>query len=133
MERRVLLKCLPASAALLASGSLSAQIARDIEDDNNRKITVLNPAVTEKFVERTPLAGRLNTLEGKTIYLVDINYEGMGITPVIEQIQGWFARNMPKVKLVLKLKDGNYISDDPQLWKEIANNKGDGAIIGIGG
>jgi hypothetical protein len=133
MKRRALLQYLPAGAALLVPGNLPAQTARDADDYENRKITVLNPAITEKTAERTPLAARLDTLENKTIYLVDTNYEGMGITPVMEEIQGWFARNMPTVKIVLKLKDGNYISDDPPLWKEIAANKSDGVIIGIGG
>ena len=133
MKRRALLKCLPVGAALLASGNLSAQTARESANTGNQKITVLNPAITEKLAERAPLASRLNALEGKTIYLVDINYEGMGITPVLEELQGWFARNMPGVKTVLKLKDGNYISDDPPLWKEIAAAKGDGVIIGVAG
>ena len=134
MERRTLLtKCLPAGAALLASGSLATQTACNTANAGNRKITVFNPAITEKLAERVPLAPRMDTLEGKTIYLVDINYEGMGIIPVMEEIQGWFTRNMPKVKIVLKLKDGNYISDDPTLWKEIANNKADGVILGVGG
>jgi len=133
MKRRALLKTLPAGVALLASGNLTAQTVSDAADDENRKVAVLNPAITEKLAERSSLASRLNTLEGKTIYLVDINYEGMGIVPVMEEIQGWFTRNMPQVKIVLKLKDGNYISDDPPLWKEIANNKADGVILGVGG
>jgi len=133
MKRRALLKYLPAGAAMLACSDLQAQTARGASDAGNQKISALNPAVTEKLAERTPLASRLNTLEGKTIYLVDINYEGMGIIPVMEAIQSWFTRNMPRVKIVLKLKEGNYISDDPALWKEIADNKGDGVIFGIGG
>jgi len=133
MKRRALLKCLPAGAALLASGNLSTRTARGQANAGNQKIAVLNPAITEKLAERAALAARLNTLEGKTIYLVDINYEGMGITPVLEELHGWFTRNMPRVKTVLKLKDGNYISDDPPLWKEIAAAKCDGVIIGIAG
>ena len=134
MKRRALLKCIPAgAAAVLASANLPAQTAHSAADDGDQKITVLNPAITEKPAERVPLTARLNTLEGKTIYLVDINYEGMGIIPVMEEIQGWFTRNMPAVKIVSKLKDGNYISDDPALWKEIAADKGDGVIIGVGG
>ena len=37
-----------------------------------------------------------------------------------------FGRNMPGVKVVFKLKSGNYAADDPALWKEIADNKGNG-------
>jgi len=133
MKRRALLKYLPAGAALLASGNLSAQTSRGPAAAGNQKVTVLNPAVTEKLAERTPLAPRLDTLEGKTIYLVDINYEGMIGTPAMEEMQGWFTRNMPGVKTIYKLKSGNYISDDPPLWKEIAAAKGDGVIIGLAG
>ena len=96
-------------------------------------ITVLNPAVTEKLAERVPLAPRLDTLEGKTIYLVDMNYEGFGRTPVLEEMQAWFAKNMPGVKTIIKLKSGSYVADDPALWKEIAANKGNGVIIGVAG
>jgi len=133
MKRRVLLKSLPVGAAMLASGNLAAQTTRVAAEAENQKITVLNPAITGKLAERVPLAPRLDTLEGKTIYLVDTNYEGMGRIPVMEEMQGWFARNMPQVKIVFKLKEGNYISDDPALWKEIAANKGDGVIIGVAG
>ena len=40
---------------------------------------------------------------------------------------------MPGVKTVLKLKSGSYISDDPALWKEIADSGGDGVIMGVAG
>jgi hypothetical protein len=134
MERRDLLtKCLPAGAALLASGGLATQTACNTAAAGNRKITVLNPAITEALAERVPLTPRLDTLEGKTIYLVDTNYEGLGRTPVMEELQVWFTRNMPQVKTVFKLKSGNYAADDPALWKEIAENKGDGVIIGVAG
>jgi len=134
MKRRALLtKCLPAGAALLASGGLSTQTSCNTAASGNRNITVMNPAITEKLADRVPLASRLNTLEGKTIYLVDTNYEGLGRTPVMEEIQVWFTRNMPQVKTVFKLKSGNYAADDPELWKEIAANKGDGVIIGVAG
>ena len=134
MKRRDLLtRGLPAGAALLASGSLVTQTACNTANTGNQKITVMNPAITEALAERIPLVPRLNTLEGKTIYLVDTNYEGLGRTPVMEEIQGWFTQNMPKVKTVFKLKSGNYAADDPALWKEIAENKGDGVVIGVAG
>jgi hypothetical protein len=40
---------------------------------------------------------------------------------------------MPGVKTILKLKSGNYISDDPALWKEIAEKGGNGVIMGVAG
>jgi hypothetical protein len=131
MRRKTLLpSCLLAAAAMAFSGIAPLQAARAASKD---KITVLNPAITEKLAARTPLAPRLNSLEGKNIYLVDMNYEGMGVTPVLEEIQAWFAKNMPAVKTTIKLKSGSYMSDDPALWKEIAAAKGDGVILGVAG
>lgn len=101
--------------------------------DKDKLITVMNPAVREILAPRIDLTERLKTLEGKTIYLVDMNYEGIGGTPVMGEIQAWFKKNMPNVKTVLKLKNGNYASDDPGLWKEIADKGGDGVIMGVAG
>jgi hypothetical protein len=122
-----------AVAVLGLTCSAPAQIARDGAVAMDRLITVLNPAVPDKLAERVPLAPRMDTLEGKTIYLVDTNYEGLGRTPVLEEMQAWLAKNMPRVKTIFKLKSGNYAADDPALWKEIADNKGNGVIIGVAG
>ncbi len=100
------------------------------DSSNMPLITVMNPAITEKPAERVPIAPRLNTLKGMTIYLVDVNYEGILGTPVMGEIQRWFTKNMPEVKTVLKLKRGNYATDDPALWKEKKDNRGDGVILG---
>ena len=125
----ILLAC----AAIIFSGRAPVPVVPDASASENALITVMNPAVIDKLAERVPLAPRLDTLEGKTIYIVDTNYEGMGRTPVLEEMQAWFTRNMPGVKTIFKLKSGNYASDDPALWKEIADNKGSGVIIGVAG
>lgn len=96
-------------------------------------ITVLNPAIESKMVDRIPLSPRLNTLEGKTIYMVDINWGGPDAAySVFEEIQSWFAQNIPSTKIVIKRKAGMYTQDDPALWKEIAKNA-QAALIGISG
>jgi hypothetical protein len=93
-------------------------------------ITVLNPAIENQMVDRMPLSPRLDTLDGKTIYLVDINWGGPEAAySVFEEVQSWFAQNKPSV---IKRKTGMYTTDDPGLWKEIAKN-GNAAIIGISG
>jgi hypothetical protein len=134
MKRMPLLSdCLLAAAVLILSVIAPALAARDASGSRDNLITVLNPAVTEKLASRVALAPRLDTLEGKTIYLVDLNYEGIGGTPVMVEMQRWFAKNMPGVKAIYKLKSGNYVADDPALWKEIAANKGSGVILGVAG
>jgi hypothetical protein len=96
-------------------------------------ITVLNPAIESQMVDRLPLSPRLNTLDGKTIYLVDINWGGPEAAySVFEEIKSWFEQNKPSVKIVIKRKAGSYTTDDPALWKEIAKN-GNAAMIGISG
>jgi hypothetical protein len=134
MKRKPLLShFLLAVAILILSGIAPAQTSRNAAASKDKWVTVLNPAIADKLAARVPLAPRLDTLEGKTIYLVDTNYEGMGRTPVLEEMQAWFAKNMPRVKIIFKLKSGNYAADDPALWKEIAANKGNGVIIGVAG
>jgi hypothetical protein len=132
-RKRFLSNCLWFVAVLILSAIAPAQSSRNAAASEDALITVLNPAVPDKLATRIPLAPRLETLEGKTIYLVDTNYEGMGRTPVLEEMQAWFAKNMPKVKVLFKLKKDNYAADDPALWKEIASNKADGVIIGVAG
>jgi hypothetical protein len=96
-------------------------------------VTVFNPAIASQMVDRMPLSPRLTTLEGKTIYLVDINWGGPDAAySVFEEIQSWFAQNIPSAKIVIKRKAGMYSTDDPALWKEIAQNA-NAALIGISG
>ena len=116
-------------AALVFAGWSPLQAQRD----EKSLITVLNPAVESKMVDRIPLPPRMDTLEGKTIYMVDINWGGPDAAySVFEEIAAWFEQNMPSVKTVIKRKTGMYSMDDPTLWKEIAQN-GDAAIVGISG
>ena len=114
-------------AALVFSGLLPGQSGRA------DKITVLNPAIASTMVKRLPLSPRLDTLEGKTLYLVDIGWGGPDAAySVYEEMQAWFAQNMPGVKIVIKRKKGSYGQDDPDLWKEIAKS-GNAAMVGISG
>ena len=103
------------------------------KSDGSEKITVMNPAITNTMADRVPLTKRLDSLEGKTIYLVDINWGGPDAGySVFEEMQLWFSKNMPGVKTALKRKQGPYEADDPELWKEISED-GNAAIIGISG
>ena len=100
---------------------------------DERLFTVLNPAISTKMTERIPLGTRLDTLEGKTIYMYDIQWGGPEAAySVFEEMQGWFSRNMPSVKTVIYRGTG-WMSDDKGFLKVIADKKVDGVIIGIAG
>jgi len=136
MKRRILpLTCLVAMATLLSIGSTptaTGQAGRACEEN---LLTVLNPAISNKLVERIPLAPRADTLEGKTIYMVDLQWGGPEAAySVFEEMQGWFAKNMPSVKAEIRRSSGGWMGgDDAALRKEIAERKAAGVIIGIGG
>jgi hypothetical protein len=96
-------------------------------------ITVLNPEIQGiKAAEMSPLAPRLDTLDGKTIYLIDVGFGGdAGGFSLLNEMQKWFNKNHPRIKTVLKRKPGNFGGDAPDLWEEIKEN-GDAMIMAIG-
>ncbi len=97
------------------------------------KIRVLNPTPPNRMVDRVPLTPRLDSLEGKTIFLVDIGWGGENAAPsVYEEMKAWFAQNMPSVKIEVRKVKGSYMQEQPELLKEISE-KGDAALIGIAG
>ena len=61
-------------------------------------LTVLNPTGYPPKVTAKPMAPRLDTLEGKTVYLVDCRFDDSDI--FLKQLQGWFADHMPGVRTV---------------------------------
>jgi len=139
MDRRKMLALLGASPALVAGTPSYAETTRKAGPEaaapvTSGLVTSLNPAVTPELPRRIPLAPRLDTLDGKTIYLVDTDWGGMGQSGMIqEEMQKWFAEHMPAVKTIIKVKKGNFVTDDPALWKEIADAKGDGVVLGVAG
>ena len=77
------------------------------------------------------LANRLDSLDGKTVYLVDIGFGGGH--KFMQQVQNWFRENMPSVTTIRRRKTGNAFMDDTtDLWDEI-KEKGQAALIGVAG
>lgn len=97
--------------------------------NESQKISAFNPLGFPPKIAPKPMAPRLNSLDGKTIYLVDPRFDDSGL--FLRQVQSWFAERMPSVKTELVEMSSVYTKDDPKTWETIKDN-GDGAIIGVG-
>jgi hypothetical protein len=76
-------------------------------------------------------ANRLDTLENKTVYLVDTGFGGS--YKFMLELQKWFTENMPSVTTVRKRKTGGVFMDDTtDLWEEI-KIRGHAVVLGVGG
>ena len=94
------------------------------------KITVLSPKGQPPSIQLKPMAPRLDTLDGKTVYLVNDGYLGTDI--LLGEMQAWFKANVPELTTVYKRKGGGgFTAEDPDLWAEI-KERGDAVIMGMG-
>ncbi len=93
------------------------------------KIIVLNPLGQPPAIARVPMASRIDSLDGKTIYIVDIGFTDTH--QLFTEMQKLLSAKYPKTTWVVKTKIGTYFDDDPKLWSEI-KEKGHGMIMGVG-
>jgi len=95
------------------------------------KITVYNPMGTPPPITLLPQAPRLDTLDGKTIYLINTGY--IGTDRFMDETAKWFKANYPKTGIVYKdNQSGAGLSSlSEPLWAELGE-KGDAAIVGLG-
>ena len=118
--------CLSLFCSLPAQNNLAQAQGKAVE----QKITVLSPMGKPPAIELKPMAPRLATLDGKTVYLVNDGYLGTDL--LLGEMQAWFKANMPKVNTVYKLKGGGgFTAEDPALWAEI-KEKADAVVMGMG-
>lgn len=101
-----------AVASVAVTGQALAQY------DPARLYTVLNPTGFPPPTELKALAPRPESLDGKTIYLVDVTFNDGD--KLLLEMQKWFAAHMPKVKTEFRVKGGGgYTAEDPALYEEI--------------
>jgi len=95
------------------------------------KITVFNPMGEPPPITLIPQAPRLDTLDGKTIYLINTGY--IGTDRFMDETAKWFKANYPKTNTVYKdNQSGAGLSSlSDALWAEM-EEKGDAAIVGLG-
>ncbi len=92
-------------------------------------ISVLSPVGYPPRVARKSAARRLESLEGRTVYLVDCRFDDS--IELLKQVEAWFSRHMPGVKTRLVSLSSYYGKDDPSTWEDIKAN-GDAAVLGVG-
>jgi hypothetical protein len=112
------------SAALILSALMTG-----IACAAGEKITVLNPRGIMPDITQKPMAARPGSLDGKTIYLVDIKFANT--KPFFNALRDNLAAAYPKTTWIGVDKAGGYLQDDPKLWDEI-KSKAAGAIVLLG-
>jgi hypothetical protein len=131
INRRKLLSLLGVSPVVLAgtSGIAEGKAKKSAAPPMLSKVATLNPKGTPPAISLIPMAPRLDTLDGKMIYLVSDGFAGAD--RFLAQIAIWFQKNMPGVKTTYRLKAGGLAGDDPKLWAEIKAD-GNGMIMAYG-
>jgi len=92
------------------------------------KLAVLDPRGYPPKVDARGMAPALETLQGKSLFLVDVGFENSD--EFMRQLHGWFEQHEPGIRTeVVRMKDQH--QPDPELYGRIAA-EGDAAIIGVG-
>lgn len=102
-----------------------------LNPEGQRTIRADGEATREAKAPSPTMAPRLDSLNGKTVYLVDGGFGGSDI--FLDEMQAWFAEHLPSVKTVRRRKAGNVFRDESKdLWMEIAA-QGQAAVVGVAG
>jgi hypothetical protein len=92
------------------------------------KIVVHDPRGYPPKVVGKRLANRLESLDGKVVYLVDCLFDNTDA--FMEQMRLWFAEHMPQV-ITRTIRPRESWVDDAELRTKVAS-EGNAAIIGVG-
>ncbi|MBN1255516.1 MAG: hypothetical protein JXA50_09615 [Deltaproteobacteria bacterium] len=91
--------------------------------------TVINPRGQLPVKQQIAMAPRLDNLDGKTIYIVDVRWPYTH--QFSQEMYNVLSGRYPKTTFLLRDKSGSYGEDDPGLWAEI-QEKGDGVVMAVG-
>jgi hypothetical protein len=92
------------------------------------KIAVHDPRGYPPKVKGKRLAPRLESLDGKVIFLVDCQFDNSDV--FMEQMRAWFAEHLPGVETRIIETRESWV-DDADMRATVAR-EGDGAILGVG-
>jgi hypothetical protein len=93
-----------------------------------QRLTVHDPRGYPPQVSSKRLAPRLQSLDGKTVFLVDCLFDNSDL--FMDQLQRWFAEHLPAVR-IKNIKPRESWVDDPAMRTAIVR-EGDAAILGVG-
>lgn len=92
------------------------------------RLTVHDPRGYAPKVTGKRLAPRLESLEGKTVCLVDCLFDNS--EAFMNELRDWFAQHLPKVKTPIVKPRESWV-DDPAMRARVAS-EGNAAILGVG-
>jgi hypothetical protein len=92
------------------------------------RLAVHDPRGYPPKVTGKPLAPRLETLEGKKVYLVDCLFDNSEV--FVDQLQSWFREHLPAVETPVIRPRESWV-DDPDMRSRIETD-GDAAVLGVG-
>ena len=137
MDRRKMLAMLGLSPALVANSPAYARTAAKSAPDSSADdglITVLNPGIPNKLATRYALAPPLDDLKGKTIYMINLSWEGPDAGNYFYgAMTDWLTQRYPGIQAVVKITADGMFGLDPAILKEMTARKADGAIVGVAG
>jgi hypothetical protein len=92
------------------------------------KVVVHDPRGYPPKVMGKPLAPRLQTLDGKRVYLVDCLFDNSDV--FVDQLRGWFHEHLPAVETPVIRPRESWV-DDPDMRARVAED-GDAAVLAVG-
>jgi hypothetical protein len=81
---------------------------------------VLNPQGIKPDVKQFALTPRLTDFNGKTVYVISQHVGDADI--FLKKVTKLLPQYLPGVKAVYKDKPSAYMTNDPELWDEMAKN-----------
>jgi hypothetical protein len=92
------------------------------------RLTVHDPRGYPPKVTGKRLAPRPESLDGKTVYLVDCLFDNSAA--FMDQLRRWFAEHLPAVKTRIIRPRESWV-DDPEM-RAVIEKEGDAAVLGVG-
>ena len=126
--RKMVMVTLLIGLCFAVMGTLSP-VSGQAADVKDPILTVLNPLGTPPPIKLLPMAPRLDTIKGKTIYIVNDGYPGSNI--LLGELKAVMEERHPDTTFIYREKPRGMGGEIQELWDEISE-KGDAMILALG-